>query len=156
MAMRFDISTKSTRPRWNGPGDCLPKTAISFPASSRSSIRAFVKCLSTVSADKKCFEAETSVDATAQVTVGRRNIESWILVKEAGGVKRKTGRDNGLDREILGAGNMVQAKAVPDHNIRIDQRPIRSRPGRQPVATSALVGLIAGRENLVGMIGRNP
>jgi hypothetical protein len=54
-------------------------------------VPASVKCLSTVSADKKCFEAETSVDATAQVTVGRRNIESWILVKEASGVKRKTG-----------------------------------------------------------------
>ena len=90
------------------------------------------------------------------MTVGRWNIESWILVEEAGGVKRKTGRDHRLDREILGAGNMVQAKAVPDDDIGIDQRTICGSPGGQPVAASALVGITASRVNLVGMIGRYP
>src|SRR6478752_5487970 len=136
-----------------------PLTIATLPAKpspSRSRMRASVNCLSTVSADKKCFETETLVDATAQVTVGRRNIESWVFVQEASRVKRKTGRDHRLDREILGAGNMVQAKAVPDHDILIDQRPIRGSPGWQSVSASALVGITAGCVNLVGMIGRNP
>ena len=109
-------------------------------------MRASVNCLSTVPADKKCFETETSVDATAQVTVGRRNIESWILVEEARGVKRKTGRDHGLDREILGAGNMVQAKAVPDHDIGIDQR---DAPVVLRAAVLAQVGRSAEADSLV-------
>ena len=86
----------------------------------------------------------------------RRDIESWVLGEESGGVKREPSGDHRLDREILGTGNMVQAEAVPDHDIRIDQRPVRGSPGRQPVAAAALVGIAAGRVNLVGMIGRNP
>ena len=97
-----------------------------------------------------------SVDAAAHAAGSRRNIESRILGEEARRMKGEARRDNGLNRKILGARNVVQTKAVPDHDVRIDQRPIGSSPRGQTVPTATLVGVAAGGINLVGMIGGDP
>ena len=62
-----------------------------------------------------------SVDAATHAAGGGWNIESRIFREESGGMKGEPGGDHGLDREILGARNMVQPEAVPDHDIGIDQ-----------------------------------
>ena len=88
-----------------------------------------------------------SAGGTSSAGFSSKNPEGW---------RAKPAVMTGWTGKSSGRGNVVQAEAVPDHDVGIDQRPVRGRPGRQAVAAAALVGIAAGRVDLVGMIGRDP
>src|ERR1043166_221018 len=96
------------------------------------------------------------VAVTVAVVSGRGDVEGRVAVEESGRLEREPRVGDGRDRPIFGADDVMDAEAVPEHDVRVHQSTIRLHPRRQPGAARMLVGVVAGGMALARLVACDP
>src|SRR5207249_13950 len=84
--------------------------------------------------------------------LGGRQVEGGIAVEETVGPELEPDRGDRHHRPVLRPDHVVRGERVPEHQVGVLQRAVRRGPGRQAVPAGVLVGVVAGREPLAGVV----
>src|SRR5271165_1534065 len=88
--------------------------------------------------------------------LGGRQVESGIAIEEAVGPELEPDRGDRHHRPVLRTDHVVRGERVPQHEVCVLQRAVGGGPRGQPVPAGVLVGVVAGREALVGVVRGDP
>src|ERR1043166_800744 len=96
------------------------------------------------------------VAVTVAVVSGRGDVEGRVAVEESGRLEREPRVGDGRDRPIFGADDVMDAEAVPEHDVRVHQSTIRLHPRRQTGAAGMLIRVVARGVTLACLVARDP
>ena len=97
-----------------------------------------------------------AVRSLSSVSASRWYVQRGVAIEEALRLQMETNRLYRHNRPILGTHDMVRAEGVPDHQVRLFQRPILLDVGRKLVAPLLLVRVVSSRVALRRVVGRHP
>src|SRR5687768_17983370 len=85
-----------------------------------------------------CAGPSTALIAGVAVAVAvvsrRRHVEGRVAVEESDRLEREPRVGDGRHRPVFGADDVMDAEAVPEHDVRVHQSAIGLHPRRQPRA----------------------
>src|SRR5579859_853454 len=109
-----------------------------------------------ISLPKLCLGSARGMGATTRRVLHRGQIDHRVLIEEAGRRQGKPAHYAGLYGMILRPRQMMDPEAMPEHNIRVFDRPVFGSPGRQTIVSRRLIHKLACRIALRRSVRRHP